>query len=61
MPPLSQLQNKINTGAADSSEKSGENGGAKVEEKKASSENGKTPNVAPAGLGAGLTSLDRKK
>lgn len=61
MPPFSQLQNKINTGTADSSEKSGDNGGAKVEEKKASSENGKTLNVAPSGLGAGLTSLDRKK
>uniref|UniRef100_A0A1J3FQ72 Clustered mitochondria protein homolog n=1 Tax=Noccaea caerulescens TaxID=107243 RepID=A0A1J3FQ72_NOCCA len=60
-PPLSQLQNMINSGAANTSEKSGENGEAKVEEKKESSENGKTANVAPAGLGAGLTSLDRKK
>ncbi|KAL0725831.1 hypothetical protein Bca4012_040430 [Brassica carinata] len=57
-PQISQL---INPGTADSSKKSGENGEAKVEEKKESSENGKTTNVAPAGLGAGLTSLDRKK
>ncbi|CAH2064335.1 unnamed protein product, partial [Thlaspi arvense] len=58
MPPLSQL---INSVTADSSKKSGENGEAKVEEKKEASENGKTANVGPAGLGAGLTSLDRKK
>ncbi|ESQ45291.1 hypothetical protein EUTSA_v10010065mg [Eutrema salsugineum] len=56
MPPLSQVV------SSDSSKKIGENGEAKVEEKKASSENGKAANVgAPAGLGAGLTSLDRKK
>ncbi|KAL1199844.1 Clustered mitochondria protein [Cardamine amara subsp. amara] len=61
MPPLSQLQNKINTGTSDSSEKCGENGEAKVQEKKESSENGKTESQGPAGLGAGLTSLDRKK
>lgn len=61
MPPLSQLQNVINSGTADSSEKSEENGEAKVQEKKESSENGKTANLGPAGLGAGLTSLDRKK
>ncbi|AEE78900.1 tetratricopeptide repeat (TPR)-containing protein [Arabidopsis thaliana] len=60
MPPLSQLQNMINT-ATVSSEKGGENGEAKVQEKKESSENGKTENLAPAGLGAGLTSLDKKK
>ncbi|KAF3581857.1 hypothetical protein DY000_02032931 [Brassica cretica] len=61
-PQISQLIN-ANAGTADSSKKSGENGEAKVEEKKKeSSENGKTTNVAaPAGLGAGLTSLDRKK
>nr|VDD11346.1 unnamed protein product [Brassica rapa] len=62
-PQISQLIN-ANAGTADSSsKKSGENGEAKVQEKKKeSSENGKTTNVAaPAGLGAGLTSLDRKK
>ena len=61
-PQISQLIN-ANAGTADSSKKIGENGEARVEEKKKeSSENGKTTNVAaPAGLGAGLTSLDRKK
>ncbi|VVB05448.1 unnamed protein product [Arabis nemorensis] len=61
MPPLPQLQKRVNSGTAETSEKGGENGEAKVEEKKESSENGKTSNLAPAGLGAGLTSLDRKK
>ncbi|CAN8254697.1 unnamed protein product [Cochlearia groenlandica] len=60
VPPLSQLQNMINSGTADSSKKSGENGETKkVVEKKES--NGKTSSQAPAGLGAGLSSLDRKK
>ncbi|KAF8099761.1 hypothetical protein N665_0237s0016 [Sinapis alba] len=62
VPVPQQHSQLINPGTAASSKKSGENGEAKVEEKKASSENVKTTNVvAPAGLGAGLTSLDKKK
>lgn len=63
VPVPQQRSQLINPGTAASSKKSGENGEAKkVEEKKASSESVKTTNVAaPAGLGAGLASLDKKK